>query len=65
MNVKSNLDPIHSMDKKIILHIPHSSTKISLYDGYLVDSTVLDKEILKLTDWYTDDLFYSDKVEKF
>ncbi len=51
------------MDKKIILHIPHSSTKIPLYDGYLVDSTVLDKEILKLTDWYTDDLFYSDEDE--
>lgn len=49
------------MDKKLILHIPHSSTKIPLYEGYLVDSTVLDKEILKLTDWFTDDLFYSDE----
>jgi len=51
------------MDKKIILHIPHSSTKIPLYEGYLVDSTVLDNEILKLTDWFTDDLFYSDEDE--
>lgn len=51
------------MDKKIILHVPHSSTKIPLYDGYLVDSSVLDKEILKLTDWFTDDLFYSDEDE--
>jgi N-formylglutamate amidohydrolase len=51
------------MDKKIILHIPHSSTKIPLYEGYLVDSTVLDKEILKLTDWFTEDLFYSDEDE--
>jgi len=51
------------LDKKIILHIPHSSTKIPLYDGYIVDSTVLDKEILKLTDWFTDDLFYSNKDE--
>jgi N-formylglutamate deformylase len=51
------------MDKKIILHVPHSSTEIPLYDGYLVDSSVLDKEILKLTDWFTDDLFYSDEDE--
>lgn len=51
------------MDKKIILHIPHSSTKMPLYEGYLVDSTVLDNEILKLTDWFTDDLFYSDEDE--
>jgi N-formylglutamate amidohydrolase len=51
------------MDKKLILHIPHSSTKIPLYEGYLVDSTVLEKEILKLTDWYTDDLFHSNEDE--
>jgi N-formylglutamate deformylase len=51
------------MDKKIILHIPHSSTKIPWNEGYLVDSTVLDKEILKLTDWFTDDLFHSDEDE--
>jgi N-formylglutamate amidohydrolase len=51
------------MDQKLILHIPHSSTKIPLYEGYLVDSSVLDKEILKLTDWFTDDLFYSDNDE--
>ena len=51
------------MEKKIILHIPHSSANIPLYEGYLVDSTVLDKEILRLTDWFTDDLFYSDEDE--
>jgi N-formylglutamate amidohydrolase len=34
-----------------------------LYEGYLVDSTVLDKEILRLTDWFTHDLFYSDEDE--
>lgn len=32
-------------------------------EGFLVDSTILNKEILKLTDWYTDDLFYSDEDE--
>ncbi len=47
------------MKNKIILHIPHSSTNIPLNDGYVVDLTTLEKEILKLTDWYTDDLFYS------
>ena len=51
------------MDKKIILHIPHSSTNIPLSKGYLVDSIALEKEILKLTDWYTDDLFYSHEDE--
>lgn len=47
------------MDKKLILHIPHSSTNIPIKEGYLVDHLTLEKEILKLTDWYTDDLFYS------
>jgi N-formylglutamate amidohydrolase len=51
------------MDKKIILHIPHSSTKLPLSEGYLVDSIALEKEILKLTDWYTNDLFYSNEDE--
>lgn len=46
--------------KKIILHIPHSSTIIPLKDGYLVDYKVLKDEQLKLTDWYTDDLFNSE-----
>jgi len=51
------------MKQKIILHIPHSSTNIPLLDGYFVDSITLEEEILKLTDWYTDDLFYSNKDE--
>jgi N-formylglutamate amidohydrolase len=51
------------MQQKIILHVPHASTRISLLDGYVVDSSVLEKEMLKLTDWYTDDLFYSEKDE--
>ena len=42
---------------KLILHIPHSSDKIPDSKGYLVDQKKIDKEILKLTDWYTDDLF--------
>lgn len=51
------------MDKKLILHIPHSSTNIPLKDGYIVDDIFLEKEMLKLTDWYTEDLFYSDEDE--
>ena len=46
--------------KKLILHIPHSSDKIPLKDGYIVNETILNNEILKLTDWHTDDLFHSD-----
>ena len=38
--------------QKLILHIP-------IIEGYLVDSSILENEILKLTDWYTDDLFES------
>ncbi len=51
------------MKNKIILHIPHSSTNIPFKEGYVVDSFSLEKEILKLTDWYTDDLFYSNEDE--
>ena len=51
------------MKNKIILHIPHSSTNIPFKEGYVVDSFSLEKEILKLTDWYTNDLFYSEEDE--
>jgi N-formylglutamate amidohydrolase len=43
--------------RKLILHIPHSSTIIPFKDGYCVSDETLNMEILKLTDWYTDDLF--------
>jgi N-formylglutamate deformylase len=43
--------------KSLILHIPHSSTLIPIKDGYCVTDEILNQEILKLTDWYTDDLF--------
>ena len=43
--------------KNLILHIPHSSTVIPLKDGYCVTDEALNQEILKLTDWHTDDLF--------
>ena len=46
-----------SFVKNLILHIPHSSTIIPFKDGYSVSDQILNQEILKLTDWYTDDLF--------
>ncbi len=42
---------------KPILHIPHASTVIPDRTGYTASSQVIDTELLKLTDWYTDDLF--------
>ena len=47
---------------KLILHIPHASEYIPADAVYMVDQNTVDKEILKLTDWYTDDLFSSNDV---
>jgi N-formylglutamate deformylase len=47
------------MKRKLILHIPHSSYHIPLTDGYAVSEECIQEEILKLTDWYTDELFQS------
>jgi N-formylglutamate deformylase len=49
------------MERKIILHVPHSSTTIPLKDGYVINNEAMTKEMLKLTDWYTDDMFQSDE----
>lgn len=46
--------------KKLILHIPHSAVNIPLLDGYIQDADKIQNELIKLTDWYTDELFYSD-----
>ncbi len=45
------------MTNYLILHVPHSSDRIPDRKGFLVKKEILDKEILKLTDWFTDDLF--------
>ena len=45
--------------KPLILHIPHSSTHIPFKDGFVHDNNLIEHEINKLTDWYTDELFYS------
>jgi N-formylglutamate amidohydrolase len=44
--------------KKLILHIPHSSVNIPLLDGYIKDVDKIHNELIKLTDWYTNELFY-------
>ena len=47
--------------KQLILHIPHSSGFIPIRTGYMLNDKLINAEILKLTDWYTDDIFYSKK----
>jgi len=49
--------------RQLVLHIPHSSTKIPYMDGYVVEDYLLEEEILKLTDWHTDELFFSEDDE--
>jgi N-formylglutamate amidohydrolase len=46
--------------KKLILHIPHSSVNMPFLDGYMQDADKIHNELIKLTDWYTDELFYSE-----
>lgn len=48
--------------KPIILNIPHSSTLIPDKTGFIIDDAEIKKEILKLTDWYTDDLFSAEDI---
>ena len=50
--------------RKLVLHIPHSSTEIPLLDGYVSNQDAIQDEIVKLTDWYTDDLFDSEVDDK-
>jgi N-formylglutamate amidohydrolase len=46
------------MKLPFIIHIPHSSENIPSYEGYRVEHKVIEAEIDKLTDWFTNDLFY-------
>jgi N-formylglutamate deformylase len=50
--------------KKLVLHIPHSSTELPLLDGYVSTKDEIQDEIVRLTDWYTDDLFDSELDDK-
>lgn len=49
---------------KIILHIPHSSIDIPEMNEFIATQEELENELLKLTDWYTDELFDSDLDDK-
>lgn len=50
--------------KKLVLHIPHSSAVIPDFEGYVSTEDEIQQEIIKLTDWYTDDLFDSQEDDK-
>lgn len=50
--------------KKLVLHIPHSSAVIPDFEGYVSNKDEIQHEIIKLTDWYTDDLFDSQVDDK-
>ena len=52
------------MFKKIILHIPHSSVNMPISDGYIDDANRINNELIKLSDWYTDEMFYSENDNK-
>jgi N-formylglutamate deformylase len=43
--------------QKTIIHIPHASGHIPSYEGYVANEDTINHEILKLTDWHTDNLF--------
>ena len=47
------------LKNKLVLNIPHSSSNIPDLKWYHLTIDQINKEILKLTDWYTDDLFFS------
>ncbi len=57
MDYLCNMD----IDNKLILHIPHSSVEIPNFTGFLVDQKRINSEIDLLTDWFTNDLFESEK----
>ena len=47
--------------KKLILHIPHSSIEIPDKDGFIVNDEILNQELIKITDWHTEDLYGNEK----
>ena len=49
---------------KIVLHIPHSSTNIPIRDGYVSNDFKIQEELVRITDWYTDDLFNTEADDK-
>lgn len=49
--------------KKLLLHVPHATTSLPNQEGFIHNDEKIQQEITKLTDWHTDDLFYSDTDE--
>jgi N-formylglutamate amidohydrolase len=45
------------MIQPLILHIPHSSTRIPFKDGFVVNDLEFEEEQILLTDWYTSEIF--------
>lgn len=45
--------------RKLILHIPHSAKTIPIKEGFVISQERINNEILKLTDWHTEDLYHS------
>jgi N-formylglutamate amidohydrolase len=43
--------------RPLLLHIPHSSTFLPSLEGFLVEPERLESELVKLTDWHTDELY--------
>lgn len=50
----------------LIIHIPHGATHIpeKYKSQFLLSETELDRELLKMTDWYTDELFQIPGIRK-
>jgi N-formylglutamate amidohydrolase len=50
------------MDSPVLVHIPHASTAISKGDfsDFLPSAAEMRHELIRLTDWYTDELFGGD-----
>ena len=53
------IEPPHVADAPIVAHVPHSSTVIppDVRAGLLLDDVSLADELVRLTDWHTDDLY--------
>ncbi|NJK94730.1 MAG: N-formylglutamate amidohydrolase [Bacteroidales bacterium] len=49
----------NSLSPRLILHIPHSSLHIPFMDGFVENEELIRQEMVKLTDWCTDLLFFS------
>jgi len=47
--------------ESLLFHVPHASTEIPFHDGY-TRPELIQGEIDKLTDWYTDKIFHVDGV---